>query len=87
MELSPKSGEEGGEEDVGDESHDGDVHVRGIEVFAGWQEVVGCVCGRVGGGGLVRGALFAGPGSVTPGEEDEKEFAEDVGGCDVEVVF
>ncbi len=30
-----------------------------------------------GGGG---GALGAGPGFVAPGEEDEGEFAEDVGG-------
>ena len=41
---------------------------------------------RVGGGGG-GGALFAGPGFVAPGEEDEEEFAEDVGGGDVEVVF
>ena len=40
------------------------------------------VCG--GGGG---GALFAGPGFVAPGEEDEEDFAEDVGSGDVEVVF
>lgn len=43
--------------------------------------VVG-VCG--GGGG---GALFAGPGFMAPGKENEEEFTEDVGGGDVEVVF
>lgn len=31
--------------------------------------------------------MFSRPGFVTPGEEDEKEFAEDVGGADVEVMF
>lgn len=35
----------------------------------------------------MRGALLARPGLVAPGEEDEGEFAEDVGGGDVEVVF
>ena len=45
----------------------------------------GRVIGVGGGGG--GGALFAGPGFVAPGEEDEEEFAEDVGGGDVEVVF
>ncbi len=33
------------------------------------------------------GALLAGPGFMPPGEEDEEEFAEDIGGGDVEVVF
>lgn len=33
------------------------------------------------------GALLAGPGFMAPWEEDEEEFAEDVGGGDVEVVF
>lgn len=32
-------------------------------------------------------ALLAGPGTVSPGEENEVEFLEDVGVCYVEVVF
>ena len=39
------------------------------------------------GGGGLGGPLGAGPGFVAPGKEDEEEFAEDVRGGDVEVVF
>jgi len=39
------------------------------------------------GGGCAGGSLFAGPRLVSPGEEDEGDFAEDVGSGYVEVVF
>ena len=83
MESAAQPREEGAEQDVGHEGHDGDVHVRGVEVVAGGREDV-LVGGWGGGGGR---ALRARPGFVAPGEEDEEEFAEDVGGGDVEVVF
>ncbi len=43
VEGAVEAGEEGGEEDVGYHGHDGDVHVWGVEVGAGGEEVV-CVC-------------------------------------------
>lgn len=57
---------------------------RGGGRFVGaWRWLLPAGDGRGGGGG----PLGAGPGFVAPGEEDEEEFAEDVGGGHVEVVF
>lgn len=86
MKCPSEPSEEGGEQNVCDECHDGDVHIGGIDVIPWREEVVGVVGIGVGGGRGGR-ALFARPGFVTPGEEDEEEFAENVGGGDVEVVF
>ena len=47
MEGAAETGEKGGEEYVGYEGHDGDVHVWGVEVVSGREEVVGV--GVVGG--------------------------------------
>jgi len=110
MEGPTQAGEEGGEQDVGHEGHDGDVHVRGVEVVAGGQEGVErrrvlLIVGELGFGvksngdereGIVTHAgsrrgggarLGARPGFMAPWKEDEEEFAEDVGGGNVEVVF
>ena len=86
MEGTAETGEERGEEDVGDECHDGDIHVRRIEIVA-WGEEVVTIGGGVLGAGSGGGALLAGPGFMAPGEKDEEKLTEDVGGCDVEIVF
>lgn len=41
MEGSAHAGEDGGEEDVGDEGHDGYVHIGGVDVVARGQVVEG----------------------------------------------
>ena len=86
MKSTAEAGEERGEEDVGDECHDWDIHVWGIKIVAGREEVIAVGSGVLGArsGG---GALLAGPGFMAPGEKDEEKLAEDVGGCNVEVVF
>lgn len=86
MKSAPQARQKGGEEDVCDERHDGDVHIRGVEVVAGRKKVVavGIVVRVL---GDARGPLFTGPGLVAPGKEDEENFTEDVRGGDVEVVF
>ena len=85
MEGPPKTRKKRREKDVCDECHDRDIHIRGIEIVAWREEVVavGCLVLSTGGGW----ALLARPWFVTPGEEDEEEFAEDVRGCNVEVVL
>ena len=86
LEAPVQAGEEGGQEDVGREGHEGDVHVGGVEVLARGQEV-----GRGAGAGVrargVEAGLLPGPRAVPPGEEDDEEFGEDVGVGDVEVVL
>jgi hypothetical protein len=91
MERPTESGEEGGEKYICYDCHGGDVEIGGIDVLdRGGEEGgvlgLGYLAAWRGDGG--HGALLlAGPGFVAPGEEDEKEFFEDVGVGNVEVVF
>lgn len=82
VEGAAETGEQGGEQDVGDEGHGGDVHVGRVWVFAR-RQVEGCA----GGGGVGRVTLLARPWLVPPGEEDDAQFGEDVRVGDVEVVL
>lgn len=91
MEVAPESSQQYRKQNVCDECHDGDVHVRRIEIVSRGQEH-----GRI----LLldnltvwsrrvasHSSLLAGPGLVSPWEEDESEFPQDIGVGDVEVVL
>lgn len=82
MEVASETGEEGREEDVCYKGHYWDIHIWGIDVVPGREEV--CL-------GLPAGICplpaAAGPWFVPPGKEYEAEFIEDVAIRNVEVVL
>lgn len=82
VEGAPQSSQQRREEDVGDEGHYGNVHVRRVDIFA--RRLIE-QSGR-GGSGIRGMALLAGPGAMPPWEEDDAQFGEDVRVCDIEVV-
>ena len=79
LELAPKAGHEGRQQDVRHDGHDGDVHVGAVDVVARRQVEALLAAGADG--------LLAGPRLVPPREQDEEELVDDVGICDVEVVL
>lgn len=79
LELATKTSQEGGKQNVGNKSHDRDVHVRAVDVVARGQEPALLAIGTHG--------LLARPGLVSPGEEDEQQLGDDIAVGNVEVVF
>ena len=80
-----------GKQDIRNKRHDGYVHVWRIEVVSRREilkvvlllrDLARRICGRRGQPGLLTS-----PRLVPPGEQDEKEFADNVGVRDVEIVF
>lgn len=91
MEVPAEARQHRRKEDVGDKGHDGNIHVGRVEIIARREEhgrilllgdlAVGawCCC--------CEACLLARPWLMSPWEKDEKEFIQDVGVGDVEVVF
>lgn len=79
LELAAQAGDDRRQEDVGDDGHDGDVHVRAVDVVARREVPPFLAVGAHG--------LLARPRLVPPGEEDEEELVDDVRVCHVKVVL
>ena len=76
-----QTGEQGGQENVGNKGHDWNVHVGTVDILTGRQEH------RTRLTAVGHGLLLARPGTMAPGEEDYKELVDDIFVRDVEVVL
>ena len=90
MEIPAEARQHRREEDIRDQRHNRDVHVRRVQVISRRGEhgrvlLLGDL--PVGPGGCREARLLARPRLMSPWEKHEDEFVQDVGVGDVKVVF
>ena len=91
MEVPTEPSQHRGQEDIRDQCHDGNVHVRRVQVIPGRQKhgrvlLLGDLAVRARRRSRDSG-LLSRPWLVSPREEDENQLIEDVGIGNVKVVF
>ena len=74
-----ETGNQGRQEDVGDQGHDGNVHIRAVDVIARREIPTLLPVGS--------DRLLARPGLMPPREQDEEELVQYVAVADIEVVL
>lgn len=91
VEVPTESSQQYRQENVCHHSHNGDVHIGRVEIVSRGEEHGGVLLLddlAIRSGSIGRhSSLLAGPGLVSPREEDEPDFVQDVGVRDVEVVL